>query len=128
MANDNTLLWVLAGGAVGVGLYFLLKGVTKPESEPGPGVTQPGALPPAQQPTAFATLSDVARALDNAKTRYRSGADTHAQALKKVSELQIAIDRLWPRVDQTQAVQLRQEIQSFQDQILEAQAMETVPA
>lgn len=126
MANDNTLLWILAGGAAGVGLYFLLKGSAKPED--GPGVTEAAALPPPQQPTAFATLSDVARALDNAKTRYRAGADTHAQALAKVSQLQIAIDRLWPRVDPTQAAQLHREIQSFQDQILEAQAMETVPA
>lgn len=128
MANeDNTLLWILGGTAVGIGLYFLFrpKGIA---AAPGPGVTQAAEMPPSELQTTFATLDEVAQGLDNAKTRYRSGQDTHTEALGKVSQLQIGIDRLWNQVDQARAMELRRQIQIFNDQILEAQAMESVPA
>lgn len=83
----STVLWFLFGGAVGVGVYYLLKGREAPQ---GPGRTEAGPLLPLAPPAAFANLTDIVRRLNEVRENYRMGRLAPQETLTQVDGLIVA--------------------------------------
>lgn len=69
--------WFVAGGAAGVGLWYLLKNAVAD----GPGQTVAAPMPTIASPSRYVNLQSVALRLDQVKTLYRSGQLTPIQAI-----------------------------------------------
>lgn len=74
-------IWVLVGGGVIIGAYYLLR------SKPGPGVTQTAALPPLEGPKEFASIGAVRTAFEDVKTNWRMGRYTAQKTLDEAGRL-----------------------------------------
>lgn len=81
----STVPWIIAGGAIGYGLYLLLR--PKPEPQPQPGQTQAAPVAPLAPPSRFANIESVSIRLSQVKELYRMGYLTPEQSLNEVSGL-----------------------------------------
>lgn len=81
----STVPWIIAGGAIGYGLYLLLR--PKPEPQPQPGQTQAAPVAPLAPPSRFANIESVSIRLAQVKELYRMGYLTPEQSLNEVSGL-----------------------------------------
>ncbi len=74
-------IWVLVGGGVIIGAYYLLR------PTPGPGKTEAAPLPPLKLPSAYASFGAVRTAFEDVKTNWRMGRYEAGDTLNAVAEL-----------------------------------------
>lgn len=92
-STGSTILWLLAGGAAGVGLYYL---VLKPLMARPPRPTRPTeVMPRASQtpPSTFANLTAVERRFSELRENYRMGMKPE-EALSQIDGLVSATQSL----------------------------------
>jgi hypothetical protein len=108
-------LWVLAGGGIIAGLYFLLR------PKDGPGRTEAAELPPLETPSEFESLGAVASALDDVKTNWRMGRYDAPRTLSEADRLLSAVEALRARGvgEAASATALTSEIGKLVDDVTE---------
>lgn len=112
----TTLLWVLAGGAAGVGLYYLLK---PKAAAAAPGATRAAPLAPIEPPAAFANLDGVSTRFSQVIENYRMGRFTPQEAIAQTDGLIAAIRLLVARgaADRTMAANLVSRLEDFKSEV-----------
>jgi len=115
----RTLPWFLVGIAGGLGIYWVIKALSKQSAASRPGVTQAAPVAPLTPPSRFADLDSVDARFGQIRELYRMGYMNAESALGELATLEIAAQNLSGQ-DGEKAGALLARIESYKEEIQQA--------
>jgi hypothetical protein len=121
----GSLPWFLLGIAGGLGVYWVIKALSKPSAASRPGVTQAAPVAPLTPPSRFADLDSVDARFGQVRELYRMGYMNAQSALGELATLEIAAQSLSEQ-DAEKAGDILARIESYKGEIQQVASYESV--